>query len=110
MGQSDLTDYITDYYKRLYASEASAQGTEGAQELCWPSVSLRVTEDTNLFLTQKLTLTEILNAICVVPKGKTPDHDGLPMEFFHECAPDVASNLLSAFATMLKAGDLAFHK
>jgi hypothetical protein len=90
MGQNDLTDYITDHYKRLYASEASAARAEGARELCWPSVPLWVTEDTNTRLTQDLTLAEILKAISALPKGKAPGHDGLPMEFFHECAKEVA--------------------
>jgi len=34
MGQNDLTDYITDYYKRLYTLGANAPGTKKAQELC----------------------------------------------------------------------------
>ncbi len=34
MGQNDLTDYITNYYKRLYTLGANAPGTKKAQELC----------------------------------------------------------------------------
>jgi hypothetical protein len=78
MGQSDLIDYITDYYKRLYTSEASAPSTKEAQELCWRSVPPSVAEDTNSFLTQKLTLAEVLKAIRALPKGKAPGHDGVP--------------------------------
>jgi len=58
-----------------------------------------------LFLTQKLTLTEVLNAILVLSKKKAPGHDGVPMEFFHECVQDVAPDLLNAFTTMLKIGE-----
>jgi len=104
-GQVDLADYITDYYKRLYASEASATGLEGARKLCWPSVPLRVSKDTNALLTQELTLSEILKAISTLPKGKALGHDGLPMEFFHKCAKDVAPDLLNAFTAMLKEGE-----
>jgi hypothetical protein len=35
---------------------------------------------------RNLTLKEIHNAICALPKGKVLGHDGVPMEFFHECA------------------------
>jgi len=105
MGQNDLTDYITDYYKHLYALGANVAGTKKAQELCWLSVPLKVAKDTNSFLTQKLTLAEVLNAIHALPKGKAPGHDNVPMEFFHECAQDVAPDLLNAFTAMLKAGE-----
>jgi hypothetical protein len=105
MGQSDLTDYITEYYKRLYASEASTLGTKEAQELCWLSVPAKVREDTNSLLTQKLTLVEVHGAIRALLKGKAPGHNGVPMEFFHECAQEVALDLLNAFTVMLKAGE-----
>ncbi len=105
MGQNDLIDYITDYYKRLYASEASAPRSKEAQELCWNSVPPRVAEDTKSLLTQKLTLAEVLKAICALSKGKAPSHDGVPMEFFHECALEVAPDLLIAFTAMLETGE-----
>jgi len=98
MGQSDLTNYITDYYKRLYTS-----GTKKAQELCWLSVPPKVAKDTNSLLTQKLMLAKVLNTIRALPKRKAPGHNCIPMEFFHECAQDVAPNLLNAFTAMLKA-------
>jgi hypothetical protein len=104
-GQSDLTDYITDYYKRLYTSEVSTPGTKEAQELYWLSIPARVGEDTNSLLTQKLTLAEVHGAIRALLKGKVPGHDGVPMEFFHECAQEVAPDLLNAFTAMLKAGE-----
>jgi hypothetical protein len=31
-------------------------------------------------------LIEVHDAIHALPKGKAPGHDGVPMEFFHECA------------------------
>jgi hypothetical protein len=34
-GQKDLTQYITDFYSRLYTSDASAPGTTEAQDRCW---------------------------------------------------------------------------
>jgi hypothetical protein len=105
MGQSELIDYITDYYKRLYALEASAPGTKEAQELCWSSVPPKVAEDTNSLLTQKLRLAEVLKAIRALPKGKALSHDKVPMEFFHECAQKVAPDLLIAFTTMLEMGE-----
>jgi hypothetical protein len=105
MGQNDVTDYITNYYKRLYASGANSLGTNEAQKLCWRSVPLRVTKDTNSLQTQKLMLAEVLSAIRAFPKEKAPGHDGVPMEFFHECAQEVASDVLIAFTAMLKAGE-----
>jgi len=38
--------------------------------------------DVNEALTQNLTLEEIHKAIQVLPKGKAPGHDGIPIEFF----------------------------
>jgi len=105
MGQSDLTDYIINYYKRLYASGANSPGTKEAQKLCWRSVVLRVAEDTNSLRTQKFMLAEVLSAIRAFPKGKALGHDGVPMEFFHECTQEVAPDLLIAFTAMLKVGE-----
>jgi hypothetical protein len=45
-------------------------------------------------LTKNLTLSEIHKAINAFPKGKAPGHDELPMEFFHECAEEIAPILL----------------
>jgi len=39
----------------------------------------------NLNLIRNLTLSEIHDAIRALPKGKALGHDGVPMEFFHEC-------------------------
>jgi hypothetical protein len=47
---------------------------------------------------------DILDAIKALPKGKAPGHDGVPMEFFHEYAEEVASTLLQAFMAMLNSG------
>jgi hypothetical protein len=99
-GQNDLTQYITEYYTRLYSSDAHAPGTEEAQKRCWTNVS----GDINEALTRKLTLSEIHIAINALPKGKAPGYDGLPMEFFHECAEETALILLQAFTTMLCTG------
>jgi hypothetical protein len=45
-----------------------------------------------------------LDAIKALPKGKAPGHGGIPMEFFHEYADEVAPTLLQAFTTMLSFG------
>ncbi len=52
-----------------------------------------------------MTLKEILKAIHALPKGKAPGHDGIPMEFFQECANEVAPMLLKAFTAMLDTGE-----
>ncbi len=51
IGQRDLTNHITDFYKHLYTSEAGTAGSKNAREQCWPSVPPRVSEDTNALLT-----------------------------------------------------------
>jgi hypothetical protein len=33
-GQQDLTHYVTNFYSRLYTSDAGAPGTAKAQEHC----------------------------------------------------------------------------
>jgi hypothetical protein len=109
MNQHDLTHYIIDYYTHLYTSDAVALDTAEAQEQCWHSVPIKVTRDINLNLTRNLTLTEIHDAIRALPKGKAPGHDGVPMEFFHECAQEVASDLLKAFTAMLNAGETSTY-
>ncbi len=47
---------------------------------------------------------DILDAIKVLPKGKAPGHDGVPMEFFHEYVEEVVPTLLQTFMAMLKSG------
>ncbi len=99
MGQNDLTHYITDYYTHFYTSDAFAPGTTEAQEHYWHSVLTKVMGDMNSDLIKNLTLPEIFGAICALPK-----HDGVPMEFFHECAQEVGQDLLQAFTAMLSEG------
>jgi hypothetical protein len=94
MGQIDLTHHVTNFFSRLYTSEASNVGTAEAQELCWQSVPIKVSEDVNASLTNRLSLEEVRNAIRALSKGKAPSHDGIPMEFFHEYEQEVAPDLL----------------
>jgi mannosylglycoprotein endo-beta-mannosidase len=56
-------------------------------------------------LTKGLTLEEIFKAIHALPKGKVLGHDGVPMEFFQECAYEIAPTLLKAFTTILDTGE-----
>jgi len=102
-GQNDLTQCITEYYARIYSSEVHTPGTAKAQAECWTSVPVKVTQDTNASLTRDFTVRDILDTIKALPKGKAPTHDGVPMEFFHEYAEEVASTLLQAFMAMLNS-------
>jgi hypothetical protein len=65
---------------------------------------VKVIQDTNASLTRDLTIRDILDAIKELPKGEAPGHDGVPMEFFHEYAEEVAPTLLQAFTAMLNSG------
>jgi hypothetical protein len=64
-----------------------------------------VTGDTNASLTNSLSLEEVERAIRALPKGKAPGHDGIPMEFFHECEQELAPDLFQAFTTLLNKGE-----
>ncbi len=103
-GQNDLTLYITEFYTRLYSSDAHTPGTEEAQQSCKTSVPIKVSGEINETLTRQLTLSEVLTTIKALPKGKAPGNDGPPMEFFHECAEETAPILLQAFTAMLGTG------
>jgi hypothetical protein len=103
-GQNDLTQYITEYYTRLYSSDAHTLGTAKVQAECWTSVLVKVIQDTYVSLTRDLMVRDILDAIKALPKGKALWHDGVPMEFFHEYAEEVTPTLLQAFIVMLKFG------
>jgi hypothetical protein len=81
--------------------DAHTPGTEEEQARCWTSVPVKVTSNSNEKLTRNLTLGEIHNAISALPKGKALGHDGLPMEFFHECAEEIALTFFQAFTSML---------
>ncbi len=106
-GQSDLAQYVTEYYSQLYSSDALAPGTKGAQVECWSSVPVKVEQDINTQLTRALTVQDILVAIKALPKGKAPGHDGILMEFFHEYAEEVAPTLAQAFTAMLNSGAIS---
>jgi hypothetical protein len=105
LGQQDLSHYVTSFYTRLYTSEANSSNTVAAQELCWQSVPGRVSVDDNEGLVSSLSMDEVVKAIRALPKGKAPSHDGIPMEFFHECEQEIASDLHQAFTTMLNEGE-----
>ncbi len=104
MGQQDLTHHVTSFYSRLYTSDANTPSIAKAQVHCWQSVPTKVTGDVNASLTSRLSLEEVRSAICTLSKGKTPGHDGIPMEFFHECEQEVEPDLLQAFTAMLSEG------
>jgi hypothetical protein len=101
---NDLLQYITKFYARLYSSNVHSPGTAEAQAECWTSVPVKVTRDTNASLTRDLSVRDITEAIKALPKGKAPRHDGVPMEFFHEYAEEIAPTLLQAFTAMFKSG------
>jgi len=67
-------------------------------------VPVKVTQGTNGSLIRDLTIRDIIDAIKVLPKGKAPGHDGIPMEFYHKYADEVAPTLLRAFTSMLNVG------
>jgi hypothetical protein len=69
----------------LYTSDADNPGTAEAQDLCWQSVPGMVIGDANASLVSSLSLEKVGRAIRALPKGKASGHDGIPMEFFHEC-------------------------
>jgi len=73
------------------------------------TVLAKVTQAMNKRLTRNLSLKDVTDAIKALPKGKAPGHDGLPMEFFQEFEKEVASMLLLAFSTMLRAGATSAH-
>jgi hypothetical protein len=103
-GQKDLSQYVTSFYTRLYTSEADSMDTVAAQELCWQNVPSRVSAEENVSLVNSLSMEEVIKAIRALPKGKAPGHDGIPMEFFHECEQEVALDLHQAFTVMLEEG------
>ncbi len=104
MGQHNLTHYITNYYTCFYTLNPFAPSTTEAQKQCWHNVPTKVKGNMNSNLIRNLTLSEIHDAIRALPKGKALGHDGVPMEFFHECAQEVALDLLQAFMAMLSKG------
>ncbi len=104
LGQQDLTHYVTSFYARLYTSDAGSPGTAEAQDSCWQNVPCIVIDDANADLVNSLSLEEVGRAIRALPKGKAPGHDGIPMEFFHECEHEIAPDLLQAFTALLKEG------
>jgi len=104
-GQHDLAHYVTSFYTRFYTSDADSPDTSMAQELCWQSVPSRVSVDANKALVCSFSVEEVAKAIRALPKGKAPGHDGIPMEFFHECEKEIAPDLHQAFTAMLNEGE-----
>lgn len=51
--------------------------------------------------TKALSLEEIKTTISAMPKGKTPDKDGFPTQFFQENLEQVAPTLLQTYKAML---------
>jgi hypothetical protein len=107
--QKDLSQFIIGFYASLYSSDAHLPDTGEAQAECWASVPTMVSQDTNESLTRNLTTKDIINTIKALPKGKASGHDGVPMEFYHELADEVALALLSAFSEMLNAGSTSTY-
>jgi hypothetical protein len=103
--QTDLTNHITDFYTKLYTSEAHLPGTQKAQASCWDNVPVEVSAETNAFLTQSLTLEEVVKAILALPKNKAPGQDRIPIKFFQSCVNEVAPSLLIAYTAMLNLGE-----
>ncbi len=103
-GQSDLTLYVSGFYAKLYTSDATTLGIREAQEECWKSVPVKVSPAMNERLIQDLSLKDSTEAIRVLPKGRAPGHDGIPMEFFQEFEAEIAPTLVHACSAMLRTG------
>ncbi|CAK9252090.1 unnamed protein product [Sphagnum jensenii] len=86
-------------------SEVGTFGTAEAQDLCWQNVPGMVTGDANASLISSLSLEEVGRAIRALPKGKASSHDGVSMEFFHECEQEITPDLLQAFTALLNEGE-----
>jgi hypothetical protein len=108
-GQSDLALYVTNFYTNLYSSDLLAPGTMETQVECWKSVPAKVTQYMNERLTRDLSLKGVTNTIKALPKGKAPEHDGVPIKFFQEFEKEIASMLLHAFSAMLRVGTTSAH-
>jgi len=55
----------------------------------------------NVEMTQELSLAKVIEAITFLPKGKAPNHNGLPNEFFQENGEETAPTFLLTFRAML---------
>ncbi len=93
--QKDLSHYITKFYANLYASKVHALSTFEAQERRCENVPTWVTEAMNADMTRPLSLTEIMEAITSLPKGKAPGHDGIPTKFFQEHVNEIPHATIS---------------
>ncbi len=105
----DLSHYVTSFYTQLYTSDADSSDTSEAQEMCWKNVPGMVTSDANDGLVSSLSVEEVSRAIKALPKGKAPGHDGIPMEFFHECVQEIAPDLHQAFTTLFNEGEISVY-
>jgi len=65
--------------------------------------------DTNASLVNSVSLKEVGKAIQALSKGKTPGHDGIPMEFFHECEQEIAPDLFQVFTALLSEGETSAY-
>jgi hypothetical protein len=109
MNRREASAWHSMTLKYLYTLNARAPGMAEAQSACWTSVPAKVFQVMNERLTRDLTIKEVLGAIRALPKGKALGHDGVPMEFFHEFANEVALTLFHAFTAMLSASSTSAH-
>ncbi len=65
--------------------------------------------DTNTSLVNSVSLEEVGKAIQALSKGKTLGHDGIPMEFFHECEQEITPDLFQAFTALLSEGETSTY-
>ena len=104
--QKELLKSVPDFYKTLYTADPLVENNDSARNRCLESVTQVVSQVQNLELTAPIALAELHAAVKEPPTNKTPETDGIPIEFFQSMWKDIGTNILAFTEEVLEQGEL----
>jgi hypothetical protein len=106
VGDDNLKDYITEYYKNLFGSPEPCSVTLDESRI---GVIPQLSAIENNLLIMDYSMEEIHKAIFQMEHNKSPGPDGFPAEFYQHFWDVIKTDLMALFECFQK-GDLSLYK
>ena len=91
----DVTPVFYDFYTKLYTPDTNVDND--LQDVFIDSLSEIISDEKAELMDKPIDLSEIKNALSLMPKNKSPGIDGLPVEFYVRFFDVIGNDLLAVY-------------